>query len=264
MDGSASVHGESGAARQAVAAGLRTAVPLALPAIPIGLILGVAIRDSAVIDNLAGWSSSWLILAGAAQLASVDLIDQGAGVFTVLAAVFMINARHLMYSAALSHRFRHAPIWFRLVASYLLLDQTFAMNADGAYNSPESRPLDYQIVYYLATAIPMVSMWLVATAVGILIGDIIPAQWEVGFTIPIMFLGLMVMSISNRPGILASVVGGAVAVAGRSWPSGTGLLAGAVLGVIVGGAADWYQSRNEPASTAEPSTVTTAEDGAGE
>ena len=247
-----------------MAAGVRTAIPLALPAVPIGLILGVAIRDSEVINNLAGWSSSWLILAGAAQLASVDLIDQGAGVATVLAAVFMINARHLMYSAALSHRFRHAPSWFRLVASYLLLDQTFAMNADGAYNKPETKPLDYQIVYYLATALPMLSMWLVATAAGILIGDVIPAEWEVGFAIPIMFLGLMVLSISNRPGVLAALVGGSVAVAGRSWPSGTGLLAGAVLGVIVGGAADWYQSRGEPAEGSETSTVATDQDGGDE
>lgn len=247
-----------------MAAGVRVAIPLALPAVPIGLILGVAIRDSTVIDNLAGWSSSWLILAGAAQLASVDLIDRGAGVLTVLAAVFMINARHVMYSAALSHRFRHAPAWFRLVASYLLLDQTFAMNADGAYNNPERKPLDYQIPYYLATALPMVSMWLAATAAGIVIGDVIPAEWEVGFTIPIMFLGLMVMSISNRPGVLAALVGGAVAVAGRSWPSGTGLLAGAVLGVIVGGAADWYQGRGEPAPASEPSTVTATEDGGDE
>lgn len=250
--------------RAVVMAGIKTAIPLALPAVPIGLILGVAVRDSVIIDNLAGWSSSLLILAGAAQLASIDLIDQGAGVATVLAAVFMINARHVMYSAALSHRFRHAPIWFRLVASYLLLDQTFAMNADGAYNNPEAKSMDHQMAYYLATALTMVSAWLAATAAGILIGDVIPADWEVGFTIPIMFLGLMVMSISNRPGMLAALVGGAVAVAGRSWPSGTGLLAGAVLGVIVGGAADWYQGRGGPAPSSDGSILPTIEEGGDE
>lgn len=228
----------------AIGAGVRDTVPLAVPAVPIGLILGVAIRESTVVDNLAGWSSSVLILAGAAQLTAVDLITRGAGLAAVLAAVAMINARHLMYSAALRHRFRSAPTWFRIAASYLMLDQTFALNVDGVGRRLETKPLDYQMPYYLASGLTMALPWQAATAAGILIGDVIPQEWEVGFSVPLMFLGLMVMSINDRPAVAAAVVGGTVSVAGRSWPSGSGLLAGAVLGVVAAGFLDWHANRH--------------------
>ena len=121
----------------AVKRGLGAAAPLAIPALPIGVLLGVAIRDSDVVGNWAGWASSWLVFAGAAQFAAVELLDQGAGVAAVVAAIFMINARHLMYSAAIGGRFQEAPTWFKWIGSYFLIDQVFALNNEYAADGSE-------------------------------------------------------------------------------------------------------------------------------
>lgn len=190
------------------------------------------------------------MLAGAAQFAAIDLLDQGAGVWAVVAAVFMINARHLMYSAAMSGRYRSAPTWFKLVGSYLLLDQVFAMNGDHAPGHLALRDPSYQRRYYVGTAVPMLVVWVIGVAAGIVLGDVIPAEWEIEFAIPLMFLGLMVMSISNLPAILAAVIGGTIAVLGQGWPSGSGLLTGAVAGVAIAGVVDWYL--NPRGSRAKP------------
>ena len=55
-----------------------------------------------------------------------------------------------------------------------------------------------------------------------------------------MFLGLLVLSTFNLPGVVAAIIGGTVAVVGRGWPSGSGLLLGAVLGVVVAGVLDGF------------------------
>lgn len=222
----------------AVRRGLTAAIPLAIPALPIGVLLGVAIRDSDVVANWAGWASSFLIFAGAAQFAAVELLDQGAGVAAVVAAVFMINARHLMYSAAIGGRFDEAPTWFKWIGSYFLIDQVFALNNEYAATAPSDRSLRYRMGFYLASAAPMAAVWYFGVGAGILLGQFIPASWEIEFAIPLMFLGLLVLSTFNLPGVVAAVIGGTVAVVGRGWPSGTGLLLGAVLGVAVAGILD--------------------------
>lgn len=232
----------AGAARRGFAA----AVPLAIPALPIGVLLGVAIRDSDVVGNWAGWASSWLVFAGAAQFAAVELLDEGAGLAAVVAAVFMINARHLMYSAAIGARFQEAPRWFRWVGSYFLIDQVFALNNQYAADGPNDQSLAYQIRYYLASAVPMATVWYFGVGAGILLGQFIPPSWEIEFAIPLMFLGLLVLSTFNLPGVVAALIGGTVAVIGRGWPSGTGLLLGAVLGVAVAGMLDGLLSGPEP------------------
>jgi len=217
---------------------MRASLPLAVPAVPIGILLGVAIRDSELVNNLAGWTSSWMLLAGASQFAAIEMLDEGAGVLAVVAAIFMINARHLMYSAAMSERFKDAPTWFKIVGSHLLIDQAFALNGEHAPGGLHDRPLHYQMWFFLGTAIPMMMVWVGAVGAGVYLGELIPAAWEVDFAIPLMFLGLMVLSTSNIPGVVAAIIGGTVAVVGRDWPNGSGLLTGAVLGVLVAGLLD--------------------------
>ena len=230
-----------------VAAGAKAAIPLAVPALPIGILIGVAIGESIVIDNLAGWTSSFMIFAGAAQFAAVELIDGGAGVWAVVAAVFMINARHLMYGAAICGRFSDAPVWFKFVGSYFLIDQVFALNVNLDLESVDTDDrLGYRMSHYIGTGVPMLGVWVVGVVLGLVVGDVIPAEWEVDFAIPLMFLGLMVMSLFNASSVVAAVLGGTVAVVGRDWPNGMGLLIGAIAGVAAAGLVDLLLDTRSP------------------
>ena len=102
----------------------------------------------------------------------------------------------------------------------------------------------------------MATVWYLGVGSGILLGQFIPAAWEIEFAIPLMFLGLLVLSTFNLPGVIAAVIGGTVAVIGRGWPSGTGLLLGAVLGVAVAGVLDGLLDD----SAANPADVSTGGD----
>lgn len=231
--------------RGAAIRGFRDIFALSIPGMPFGLVVGLAIADSEIVDTFPGWSSGLIVAAGASQIAAIELLNSGAGVLAVVLTIAVINARHAMYSARLQARYRELPRWFRLVGSYLLLDQVFAIAdmLDDRHGQPVTA--EYRMAYHLAAGAWLMVMWVSAMAFGLLVGNVIPESWEIGFTVPLLFLGLLVLMVSNVPGLAAAAVAGTIAVLGRSWPSGFGLLVGAVLGVIVGGLLD---GRNESRS----------------
>ena len=102
------------------------AVPVFIPGIPFALVLGFAIK-AAGLDALVGWSSSPIVYGGASQLTLVTLLGEGASVAAAVTAALVVNARHLMYSAAMAPTFQEQPAWFRWIGSYFLIDQVFAL-----------------------------------------------------------------------------------------------------------------------------------------
>lgn len=220
--------------------GARTIVPLALPAVPFGLVYGVAVTESVEVGAVPGWFASLIVAGGASQLAAVSLFASGAGVVAVVTTVAVINARHAMYSAALRSRWAGLPLWFRLTATHFLLDQSFAV-ADALDDEHEGPVEDaYRMGHFAGSAVVLVGFWLFATTIGIAAGNAIPASWSITFAVPLMFLGLLILGVKNLAGVAAAATAGLVAVVGAGWPNGTGLLAGALLGVAVGGALDRF------------------------
>lgn len=110
-----------------VRSALRQALPLALAAIPFGLVYGVAVVDSSL-SSWTGLSASWLILAGASQISLVELIDGGAVWPVAVGTVLVINARHALYSAALAPAFAHFPKRWRFTLPYLMTDQAATLS----------------------------------------------------------------------------------------------------------------------------------------
>lgn len=227
----------SGGRRAIVRQALVDVVPLIIPAIPFALVLGLAITESGL-GNLVGWSSAPIVFAGAAQLTLVTLLGGGAYWGAAVGAALVVNARHAMYSAALAPRFRGQPRWFRWFAPYLLIDQVFALTTLRRGDDP----LTFR-TYYLAIGAAFATFWYVAVALGLLIGPVVPAGWELKFAIPVMFTGIVVMSIERAPKLVAAAVGAWVTWLAADLPSQSGLLVGAVAGVVAGFLTGWVAAR---------------------
>jgi 4-azaleucine resistance transporter AzlC len=217
--------------RRSFLAGMRDFVPLLLGALPFGLVLGVTVAASSL-PSLAGWSSSWLIFGGSAQLASITLLAAGSPVVPSVTAALVVNARHLMYSAAMVPRFRDQPRWFRWVGPYFLIDQVFALV------SVRDDPPDSWRWYYLGAGILAWTMWLAAVATGILVGATLPSGLSLEFAIPLLFIGLFVPTLVRRPAVLAVLVAVAVTAALHRLPNRSGMLVGALAGMLVGTASE--------------------------
>lgn len=225
-------------ARDVTLAALRAAVPLFVPAIPFGLVLGVAITDSAMPAAVA-WSTNLAIFAGAAQLATVSLAATATWL-TLVATAAVINLRHVMYSAALSPRFSDQPRWFRWIGPFFLIDQLFALAG-----ARPTMPAAAWRRFYLSAGIFYFVSWTTTVTVGMVVGSSIPTEWRLDVAPAVMFAGLVVLGLANRPGIVAAVVGAGVCLVSLEVPNNGGILIGAVCGVIAGYLADVGLARRD-------------------
>lgn len=215
--------------RAAARQGAIDALPLFVPAIPFGLVIGLAITESGM-NPFVGWSGSWLIFGGAAQLTLVTLLGTGVAVAAAVGTALVVNARHLMYSAALAPTFQRQPRWFRWLGPYLLIDQLFALTT---VRAPEEDPDSFRS-YYLAAGATFWALWLAVVAFGLLLGPVVPEEWNLEFAIPILFIGLLVLGIEHWPEMVAALAGAGVTYLAAGLPNRTGLLVGAFLGMVAG------------------------------
>ncbi len=209
-----------------------------IPPAPIfGLVFGLLVTESTVVSNWAGWSSSWLVFGGASQLAAVLVLNAGGSAIFAVITILVVNARHAMYSAALQPRFRGAPTWFRWIGPYVLVDQVFATSEQRT----DADPMDYRISHFLSGGLFWLLLWNGSVAVGIAVGNVIPDEWSLDFAVPLLFLGLLINALRDRPGLAAAGVSGVIAVLGRNLePAGLGLLGGAIAGMTVAALLDWW------------------------
>lgn len=232
--------------RRAVSDALRALVPLTPPVPIFGLVFGLAVVESDVVGPLAGWASSFLVFGGASQLAAVVVLDAGGSAAVAIGTILVVNSRHLMYSAAIRARFHDAPRRFRIVGSYLLTDQLFAI----VEPRPDDDPLEYRLTHFLAGGLYWWVWWNVSVAVGVAVGltagDVIPESWSLEFSVPLLFLGLLVNAIRDRPGLVAAAVSAVVAVLVIDvGPPGSGLLLAAVAGLAAASIVDAGRGRRD-------------------
>jgi predicted branched-subunit amino acid permease len=204
------------------------ALPVFIPAIPFALVVGFAIKSSGL-SLFLGWTSSPVIYGGAAQLTLITLLGEGAAVAAAVTAALIVNARHLMYSAAMAPTFQQQPAWFRWVGPYFLIDQVFALCMLRINDDPRTFR-----TYYLGVGVTFWSLWLITTAAALIIGPAIPAHWGIGFAVPILFLGLLVMGIDRWPKAAAALLAAVTALLAADLPNRSGLLVGALTGVVAG------------------------------
>jgi 4-azaleucine resistance transporter AzlC len=177
------------------------------------------------------FAMSVVIFAGAAQLAMVQLIGEGAAALVIIFTALMINLRFVMYSLALAPHFKTLSHGWKWLLSYVLTDQAFAISITHYAQHPEDR---FKHWYYLGAAASLWLVWQIATAAGILLGAQVPPSWSLDFAIPLNFLALLIPLLKDRPNLAAAAMAGFVAVAAHSLPFNLGLLSGALSGILVG------------------------------
>ena len=217
-------------ARASWSAGARAVGPLALAALPFGLVYGVAVAESGI-SPLVGIAGSWLVLAGAAQLSMLELIETGAPWFVIISTAAAINARFLLYSTAVAPAFGRFPARWRWLLPYLLTDQAAAVSL--AHFDEEADP-DARRWFVLGAGLTFATGWWIGTVVGAVTGGSLADRVDISFAVPAMFIALLIPTLVSRPALAAAVVGGVATVATSALPAGVPVLIGAACGVAAG------------------------------
>ncbi|AHG03497.1 branched-chain amino acid ABC transporter permease [Halobacterium sp. DL1] len=209
--------------------GIWGAMP-AMPAnIPFGFVAGAAAVQAGFTDVQAVAMSA-LIFGGAAQLAAIDLLNSGSPLVVVTLTAIVVNVRYTMYSAAIAPYFRRFSERWRLICCQFIVDTTFAI-AVTEYERDEDTD---RLSYYLGVSAAIYGMYVLGTVVGVLVGNRIPDGFQLEFAVPLLFLALLVPSITDEPTTVAAAVGGFVALAAVGVPMNLGIVIAALSGVVAG------------------------------
>lgn len=221
--------------------GLVASLPIWLAVAPFGVVFG-AVAMASGLDIVQTMAMTTVVVAGAAQLAALQLMVDDAPALIAIVTGAVINLRMAMYSAALAAAWPGASLGARAFAAYLMVDGAFALSARRHAERPEET-VPLRLAFYFGAGAPTVLVWIVATLIGALFGARLPAEWGVEFAVPVVFIAVVAPILRTLPHVCAALAASMVALAASGLPYGGGLMAGAVAGVAVGTALEWAIAR---------------------
>ena len=210
--------------------GCRDIAPVLIGTTPFGFVVGIA-AVSAGMTPLEGIALSVLSFSGIAQLVASQLIAADSPVPVTIAAAAVVSLRFLMYSAALSPHLAHLDRRGRLVLSYLMTDQSFAMTARH-YSAPGERANKHW--HFLGSALTLYVSWQLAVILGVLAGARVPADWSLDFAVVLCFIALLVPALRQRADVAAAMVAAAVALLAMDLPYRLALVVASLAGIVAG------------------------------
>ena len=186
-------------------AGARAVLPLALAVAAFGISYGVLAR-AAGMGVAAPVVMSATTFAGSAQFAVASILETAGGTAAAIVAAILLNARYAPMSIAAAPGFR-GPRWRRLLASQLIVDESWALAARGAGR--------FDVPFLIGAGLVLYPCWVASTAVGALAGDLLgnPERLGLDAAFPALFLALLVSQLRSGRGVVAAVAGAAIALA---------------------------------------------------
>jgi 4-azaleucine resistance transporter AzlC len=196
-----------------------------------GFVYGLTARTAGFSPLEAG-AMSVIVFAGAAQFAAVGYVLGGFSWLAIVLLTAFLNARHLLYSAALAPWYVDRPRPERAAMAHFLTDEAFALSITHFRRLGRRDSWGYWFAAIVTTFIP----WNLATLAGVFAGGAVPDPSRFGLDIvfPAAMAGLAVAVADGRREIAAAIVGAVVGVAiSVAWDPAVGIIAGGLGGPLV-------------------------------
>lgn len=181
-------------------AGVRDGVPIALGYFAVAFSLGIAARNAGL-TAFQGFFASTLCVASAGEYALFSLIGAGATYLEVALLTLITNARYFLMSCALSQRIdpRMKDIHRYLVGA-AVTDEIFGITI--------ARPGYMEPAYNYGAIAVSVPSWALGTALGILMGNLLPARIVSALSVALfgMFLAIIIPPAKKSLAVALCVV----------------------------------------------------------
>ncbi|MDQ2902297.1 MAG: AzlC family ABC transporter permease [Chloroflexota bacterium] len=210
--------------------GIRDELPILVGVLPFGMIYGVSAISAGIPASIAQ-AMSGIVFAGSAQFVIVQLIAAGTPSLVVILTAFIVNIRHLLYSASVSsYTHRLHPLW-RWLLAYLLTDEAYAVTILHYQQPGDEKQRQW---YFLGTGLALWTTWQLSTAAGIFLGGHIPASWSLDFTSTLTFIALVVPTLKDRISTTVALTSALTALLVMALPLKLGIAIAALVGIAVG------------------------------
>lgn len=209
--------------------GFRSILPIISGIIPFGAVMGSAFAEA----NLSFWQAALMdtvVYAGAAQLASVDLMKINAAAFVVVGTGLVINSRFLLYSAAMAPYLKDSGFWTKFFASLTLTDQSYAAFTANHDKLKTDRAV---VEFYVGSAVCMLLTWHLSVLAGFIFGNFAPASWSLDYAVPLSFVALLIPTLKTKSHVLIAVISSVLSLLFFSFPLKTGVMCTALLSILI-------------------------------
>ena len=181
------------------ARGLRDGIPIGMGYFAVAFSLGIVARDCGF-GPFEGFFASITMYASAGQYIGFTLYGAGATLIQLIIMTIITNARYVLMGFALNQRLPEGtPMRRRLLAGIAITDEIFGITI--------ARPGYVDPWYPFGAWVMACPMWSIGTALGISMGNILPAQVVSALSVALfgMFLAVIVPA-SRKDKIVALVV----------------------------------------------------------
>lgn len=209
--------------------GFHSVLPIISGIIPFGAVMGSSFSEA----KLSFWQAilmDTVVYAGAAQLATVNLMTLNAAVLVVLATGLIINLRFLLYSAAMSPLLHDSKPIVKLFCAFTLTDQSYATmmaNQDKFQSNSEA------VEFYMGTAVCMLLTWHISVIAGFTFGNFAPPSWNLDYAVPLSFVALLIPTLKNRKYVFVALFSSIVSLLLYNLPFRTGLIVTALSSITL-------------------------------
>lgn len=214
----------------AFVAGFRSMLATMLGIGAWGLVTGVAMVKAGMSVPLAIFMSL-IVYAGSAQLAVLPLLMVGAPLWVVWFTATCVNLRFVILSSMWRHYFGHLRLLHRLTLGYFSGDVIF-VTFTHRYPTPEKKP--EQLPFFWGAAVANWVFWQVFSIAGILLANVIPLSWGLGFAGVLALMGVLYSMLKDKAAWLACVVACGAAVATFALPLKLNILVAIAAAVTAG------------------------------
>ena len=190
--------------------GITDVSPLMIPVFPFGIIYGVIGMELGIGPYMT-LGLSIIIFGGASQIVLLQLFSGGASSLVILSSVGAVNSRHLLYGAVLSEYLSTLRLTWKIILSYVMVDQAFAVSNTYFKNNRKNKNKHFHL---LGAGFTCWTIWQVSTILGIVLGSVVPEELGLSFTISLTFLALLIDDFRKFKNIIVMLVSGIVATIG--------------------------------------------------
>lgn len=189
---------------------LRRAFLATLPVMAGYLVLGTGFG---ILFQSRGYGLIWalamsvFVYAGSMQYLAVDLLTGGVSLIAAAVTTLMVNARHLFYGISMIGKYRNSGP-YKPYLIFGLTDETYSLNCGGPPEGISNVPR-----YYFLVSILNQSYWVLGTALGSLLGQIIPFSTEgIDFSLTALFITVFVEQWKSTRDHIPALIGLAASV----------------------------------------------------
>ena len=199
-----------------------------------------AVAATSGLSPQAVMAMSALVFAGSAQFIAVGLIAAHTPVAVIVLTTFVVNLRHLLYSATLLPHLKHLPQAWRIPLAFWLTDETFAVTVH-RYGRPDAAGTKHW--YQFGSSLAMYLNWQLWCLIGLVLGNRIPdaSGWGLDVAMPITFIGMIIPFVKSVPMAACVLTSGAAALATLGFPYKLGILLSAFAGIGAGLIAEYVR-----------------------